>query len=137
MTCYNSELPIGPPGPTGPQGPQGEPATLPYKVYTALLTQSGETAPVAIVLENTIGEITWEYLTTGHYTANSAGLFTVDKTWTVFASVFDNTVALSIPVTSGSNGNSLPNIINVRVDGGDDFGNNLLNKASIEIRVYN
>lgn len=24
MTCYNSELPIGPPGPTGPTGPQGE-----------------------------------------------------------------------------------------------------------------
>lgn len=23
MTCYNSELPIGPPGPTGPQGPPG------------------------------------------------------------------------------------------------------------------
>lgn len=23
MTCYNSELPIGPPGPTGPAGPQG------------------------------------------------------------------------------------------------------------------
>jgi hypothetical protein len=24
MTCYNSELPIGPAGPTGPQGPPGE-----------------------------------------------------------------------------------------------------------------
>jgi hypothetical protein len=24
MTCYNSQLPIGPPGPTGPQGPPGQ-----------------------------------------------------------------------------------------------------------------
>jgi hypothetical protein len=28
MTCYNSELPIGPPGPTGPQGPQGPAGTI-------------------------------------------------------------------------------------------------------------
>ena len=27
MTCYNSELPIGPPGPTGPQGPAGPPGS--------------------------------------------------------------------------------------------------------------
>ena len=27
MTCYNSELPIGPPGPVGPQGPQGPPVS--------------------------------------------------------------------------------------------------------------
>ena len=27
MTCYNSELPIGPPGPTGPIGPQGPSGT--------------------------------------------------------------------------------------------------------------
>lgn len=137
MTCYNSELPIGPAGPTGPQGPQGPPGTLPYKVYTALITQTGVSAPTAIELENTIGEITWEYLTTGLYTANSAGLFTVDKTWTVFGSIFDATVALNVPVTSGSNGNSLPNIINVRVFGGDYLGDGLLTQASIEIRVYN
>ena len=34
----------------------------PYKVYTALLTQSGMTAPVATVLENTIGDINWSYI---------------------------------------------------------------------------
>lgn len=28
---------------------------LPYKVYTALLTQTGTDAPVATVLENTLG----------------------------------------------------------------------------------
>lgn len=41
----------------------------PYKVYTALLTQSGTSAPVATVLENTTGlDITYEYLLVGKYT---------------------------------------------------------------------
>lgn len=42
----------------------------PYKVYSALLTQSGTNAPVATVLENTLGYgITWEYLNVGVYKA--------------------------------------------------------------------
>ena len=41
-----------------------------YKVYTALLTQSGTDAPVATVLENTLGyNITWGYSNVGVYTA--------------------------------------------------------------------
>jgi len=48
---------VGPQGPqgiqgeTGPQGPPGESASVNYKVYTALLTQSGTNDPVATVLE--------------------------------------------------------------------------------------
>ena len=40
----------------------------PYKVYTALLSQSGTNAPVATVLENTTGlNITYQYLLVGKY----------------------------------------------------------------------
>ena len=40
----------------------------PYKVYTALLTQSGTSAPVATVLENNTGlNITYQYLLVGKY----------------------------------------------------------------------
>lgn len=40
----------------------------PYKVYTALLTQTGTSAPVATVLENTLGVTpVWSYLSTGVY----------------------------------------------------------------------
>ena len=40
----------------------------PYKVYTALLTQSGTNAPVATVLENNTGlNITYQYLLVGKY----------------------------------------------------------------------
>ena len=40
----------------------------PYKVYTALLTQTGTDAPVATVLENTLGgEVVWSYIEVGNY----------------------------------------------------------------------
>ena len=39
-----------------------------YKVYTALLTQTGTNAPVATVLENTLGVIvSWGYNSVGSY----------------------------------------------------------------------
>ena len=49
--------------------------TAPYKVYTALLTQSGTNAPVATVLENTLGEITFSYENQGIYNIVSSSLF--------------------------------------------------------------
>ena len=56
------------------------PPTSTYKVYTAFLTQSGTNAPVATVLENTIGDISFEYINIGAYTISSNNLFTEDKT---------------------------------------------------------
>jgi hypothetical protein len=49
----------------------GSPIPQPsYKVYTALLTQTGTSAPTTIVLENTLGyDITWGYSNIGVYTA--------------------------------------------------------------------
>lgn len=84
MTCYNSELPIGPPGPTGPQGPRGESATSAYKVYTALLSQNGSAvSPTAIELENTLGDISFTYNDIGKYYIVSDSLFTVGKTFVI------------------------------------------------------
>ena len=134
MTCYNSELPIGPAGPTGPQGPPGEPATPLYKVYTALLNQGGETAPTAIVLENTLGPITFGYNDEGWYSVLSSNLFTFEKT-AIFISPLNN---------GGSNGVSV-----INEAGSSEFyietlllvssarSNGLLFNTAIEIRVYN
>lgn len=140
MTCYNSELPIGPPGPTGPIGPQGpQGTTLGYKVYTALLSQSGGLDPEVIELENTIGNIVWTYVSDGVFTATLAGAFILNKT-AVFPVMFgdDNSTPFhSYGVCTNSNyielfvwnanGTTQPSIL------GD--GNNL--KCPIEIRVYN
>ena len=46
---------------------------IPYNIYTALLTQSGTAAPVATVLENTIGNITWVYEGVGQYSISIPG----------------------------------------------------------------
>lgn len=53
-----------------------------YKVYTALLTQSGTDAPVATVLQNTLGgTVVWTRDDVGIYTATLALAFTTNKTF--------------------------------------------------------
>jgi hypothetical protein len=53
-----------------------------YLVYTALLTQTDTDAPVATVLENTLGgEVVWTYEAEGTYTATLTGAFTENKTY--------------------------------------------------------
>jgi hypothetical protein len=55
---------------------------MPYKKYVALLSQSGTTAPTAIVLENNLGgTVVWARSFTGYYTATLSGVFTTDKTF--------------------------------------------------------
>ena len=51
-----------------------------YKVYTALLTQTGTSDPVATVLENTLGDIVWSRVGVGHYSGVLLGAFTANKT---------------------------------------------------------
>ena len=51
-----------------------------YKSWAAFVTQQAQSNPVAIVLENTIGNITLTRVSTGTYNITSNNLFTVDKT---------------------------------------------------------
>lgn len=109
--------------------------TRPYKVYTALLSQSGTSAPVATVLENTIGNIWFDYSDVGNYYLYSDNQFTLNKTWytrcidlgtggpTYRATLFDNNDLNSMNIQSE---------INV-----DTPANDILNNTPIEIRVYN
>jgi hypothetical protein len=51
------------------------------KMYLALLTQTGTNAPVATVLQNTLGgTVVWSYDGSGLYTATRTGAFTANKT---------------------------------------------------------
>ena len=61
----------------------------PYKVYTALLTQSGTDAPVATVLENTLGVITLQRNELGDYSILSDNLFLDGKTFMPQSFSFD------------------------------------------------
>ena len=64
-----------------------------YKVYRALLTQTGTDAPLPIVLENTLsGDLTWSYNAAGSYGATLVGEFTADKTFIFIGQVAPDTV---------------------------------------------
>ena len=61
------------------------------KVYRALLTQTGTDAPVATVLENTLGgEVVWTRDGTGSYLATLANAFTANKTLVYVSSAGGN-----------------------------------------------
>ena len=54
----------------------------PYKVYTALLSQTGTDAPTAVVLENTLGGVpVWTRYDEGKYRCTLSGTFTANKTF--------------------------------------------------------
>ena len=104
----------------------------PYKVYVALLTQSGTSAPVATVLENTLGgTVVWSRSSVGIYLGTLTGAFTLNKT-----------VSFISGDQSADKGYGIDNLssvddvrISTRLAG--SLNDNQLNKASIEIRVYN
>tara|TARA_R110000823_G_scaffold54017_1_gene132716 strand:- start:302 stop:2257 length:1956 start_codon:yes stop_codon:yes gene_type:complete len=106
-------------------------ASIGYKVYTALLNQSGTAAPVATVLENTLGgTLVWTYVAIGQYRGTLTGVFTASKT-----SVFlTNSYGKLFLNGSRETDNSI--IIGTQAEnGGSDNGQ--LSGSSIEIRVYN
>lgn len=73
---------VGPQGEIGPQGPQGESANVNYKIYRALITQTGTNNPTIIVLENTLGgDIVWTRTSQGFYKGTLANAFDDNKTF--------------------------------------------------------
>jgi len=51
------------------------------KRYIALLNQTGTDAPIPIILQNTIGEITFQYISAGKYNITGPiGSFKLEKT---------------------------------------------------------
>ena len=77
-----------------------------YKVYTALLVQTGTTAPIDTVLENTLGEVPlWDNISTGVYQMTiTSGIFIREKT---FISGFGTWVGNGNPHSVLSNGNEI------------------------------
>jgi len=106
-----------------------------YKVYTALLTQSGVTAPVATVLENTIGAITLTYSAPGEYYITSSSLFTTGKVYAVITNnwdAFDTGSIMTMTLTPQS-----ASSIYIRTGNVDSHYDDILNNTAFEIRVYN
>lgn len=60
-----------------------------YKKYKAVLTQSGTNAPEAIVLDNSLGTLTWSYVGVGSYKVTCSGLFTLGKVFVLHGNQAD------------------------------------------------
>lgn len=114
----------------------------PYKVYTALLSQSGTDDPVATVLENNIDQtLVWERLSIGQYRLSlpgspTSGPFIVGKTFAFTGNGLNSAVQLGF---NNSSSMGMPNDIGMVLRNYDSSLNptDVLNNASIEVRIYN
>jgi hypothetical protein len=105
-----------------------------YKKYVALLSQSGTNAPTAIILENTIGDIIFNYIAVGVYEAVLVGQFLSNKTWVIGGSA---------DISAGTGDFATLDIKRfdddtITLTTFDNFSpsNNMLFDTSIEIRIY-
>jgi hypothetical protein len=102
----------------------------PYKVYTALLSQSGTNAPIATVLENTLGgTVVWSRNSNGVYFGTLSGAFTVDKTGIMATPSFSNIIVSAIRSDNNS--------IIIRTSTSGTLSDSGLTNVLTEIRVYN
>ena len=103
------------------------PAT--YKVYRAILTQTGYDAPVATVLENTIGQVTFIYVSGGEYKFTFTGEENSYGKTLVFitASTVGDRLSINYPIDNTGS------YAIISQPGSDDT----LIRSSFEIRLYN
>lgn len=107
----------------------------PYRVYTALLSQSDSSAPVATVLGNTLSaDIIWTRISTGVYFGTLSGAFTNNLT---SVSCNYGIVSGDASIITGSRSNS--NVIRVQTYKASDKTLSEMKGSQIfiEIRVYN
>lgn len=107
-----------------------------YKIYTALITQTGTSVPTVNVFKNTIGDIVWTYDNPGYYSANLIGAFVTGKTFLYVGAITGNT---SIgPGVIEFIGNVDPDSVQLNTQSNLFVSqNNQLVNTPIEIRVYN
>lgn len=112
-------------------------ATQP-KVYRAILTQSGTSAPVAVVLENTFGDsIVWTRNYAGDYLGILNGAFPADKTFVMMHGFWDPLEDLTSMTYGGASRAWNSNAIHVWSGTGiDTLSDDLLYNVPIEILVY-
>lgn len=111
----------------------------PYKVYTAIISQTGGNAPTATVLQNTIHpDLTWGYNASGRYGISTGGtnVFTASKTITTQGSLVNNTGAIIGSIYGERDDDTVYKIYTWDNNIGDYY-DGLLTNYTIEIRVYN
>lgn len=104
----------------------------PYKVFTALLEQTGTADPVVNVLENTIGTILVIRSGVGDYKLKSSGLFTLSKTTCMLnpGRFYQYLQSVTISDSSTINFNTYA------ITSGNPASDGALYLTPIEVRVY-
>lgn len=108
----------------------------PYKVYTALLNQSGTDAPVATVLENTLGEITITREGIGVYLMTSVGNLKYNKRF-IYKGLLKSIDSINGSVLEGDEIFGSNNQIQLFCKDMSGVFQDGLSNFPIEIRVYN
>jgi len=103
----------------------------PYKVYTALLSQSGTDIPSAVVLENSLGTIAFVRGDVGVYSITSTGLFVTDKTFILFKNPPNQDAAEAVECWRID-----ADTLRLQTSDGGTPADAILVQTSIEIRVY-
>ncbi len=106
-------------------------ANIGYTVYTAALTQTGNNAPVASVLQNTTGGVfTWSYVSTEKYRVTVSNITLPANKVVIFENA-TNDLNLGGKITSTT-------VIDVEQfsSGGGGYSDIMLPGTSIEIRIY-
>lgn len=98
-------------------------------VYRATLTQSGTSAPVANILENTLGAIpVWSRIGTGDYLLTLNGAFPVNKTLIETQQISSQNPNMPFRVIIATD----PNVIELQCLDGDS----LIDGSAISVLVY-
>jgi len=106
----------------------------PYKVYTALLFQSGTAAPVDTIIENNIGAtITWARTSIGVYTASFSSSI-LDSVKTIVFVTSDAFGSANNLISSSRTSSSVVTLRNTVAGSAADIS---ASRVAIEIRVYN
>lgn len=106
-----------------------------YKVYTALLSQSGTNDPTVVVLNNTLsGNINWEWTGPGHLIGTLVGAFPIETKVACIISPTNNFTGANTAILYWFDADS------IELDTLNSVGtgvNDLLYNTLVEIRVYN
>ena len=105
-------------------------AIKPYKVYTALLSQVGTAAPTAIILQNELGTIYFEYEQRGSYLIKNDDGILAGNVFCIIANSIENDCA-STHIQKRDN-----STIQIITKDSKGFEDNILINTSVEIRVY-
>jgi len=109
------------------------------KQYIAILNQNGQNAPVATVLENSLGPIVWTRSSEGQYLGTLAGRFPASSTIAFLGDGQggENDTPTMLILHPTSDDYVVITTKNAPAEGGENqFRDNLLVRTAIDIRVY-